>query len=63
MATGVYLKMLHKPRMGGSGEHAHQMVKHLVELGERLVVLTPWWPGHQTDVNPQSTEKMSVAVC
>ena len=50
MATGVYVKRLFKPRIGGGEEHAHQMIKHLVELGENLVVLTPNWPGHESEV-------------
>ena len=50
MATGVFLSMPHKPHMGGSEEHAHQLTKHLIELGERIVVLAPYWPGHDSDV-------------
>lgn len=50
MATGVFLSRHYKPHIGGGEEHAHQMTKHLIELGERIVVLTPYWPGHDSEV-------------
>ena len=50
MATGVFLCRYYKPQIGGGEEHAYQMTKHLIELGERIVVLTSYWPGHDSDV-------------
>ena len=41
MATGLYIAMDFKPRVGGIAEHGHQMAKHLTELGEQITVLTP----------------------
>lgn len=41
MATGLYIAMDFKPGIGGIAEHTHQMSKHLIELGERITVLTP----------------------
>ena len=40
MATGLYVQLSYKPRLGGGEEHAHQLVRHLNQLGERMVVLT-----------------------
>ena len=45
MPTGLYVAIDFKPRLGGIAEHGHQLVSHLVELGERLTVLTPALPG------------------
>ena len=45
MATGLYIAMDFKPRIGGIAEHTHQMAKHLTELGEQVTVLTPSIPG------------------
>ena len=45
MATGLYIAVDFKPRLGGIAEHTHQMAKHLTELGERITVLTPSLPG------------------
>ena len=45
MPTGIYVAIDFKPRLGGIAEHGHQLVSHLVELGERLAVLTPALPG------------------
>ena len=50
MTTGVFLSMPHKPYIGGGQEHAHQLTKHLVELGEHIVVLAPNWRGHELEV-------------
>ena len=45
MATGLYIALDFKPRLGGIAEHTHQMAKHLTELGEQITVLTPSQPG------------------
>ena len=45
MATGLYIAMDFKPRIGGIAEHTHQIARHLTELGERITVLTPSIPG------------------
>ena len=39
MPTGLYISMSFKPKIGGAEEHAHQIVKALIEQGERIVVL------------------------
>ena len=38
--TGLYVQLSYKPIVGGVQEHADQLVKHLNQLGERMVVLT-----------------------
>ena len=40
MATGLIVQEGWKPQFSGIAEHGHYMVKHLTELGERVVVLT-----------------------
>ena len=40
MATGLYIQLFYKPNIGGAEEQTHQLVKHLGQLGERMVVLT-----------------------
>lgn len=44
-ANGVTVGLLvapdFKPNIGGVAEHAHQLMKHLTELGERVVVMAP----------------------
>ena len=45
MASGLYIALDFKPRLGGVAEHTHQMAKHLTELGEQITVLTPALPG------------------
>ena len=45
MATGLYIAVDFKPRLGGVAEHTHQMVRHLTELGEHITVVTPALPG------------------
>ena len=49
MANGLFVKMRYKPEVGGAEEHAHQMVKHLTEMGERMVVLAPLRPDVRED--------------
>ena len=45
MASGLYIAVDFKPRLGGVAEHTHQMARHLAELGERITVITPALPG------------------
>ena len=45
MSSGLFVTIEFKPDMGGAQEHAHQMTKHLNELGEQTAVLTPSRPG------------------
>ena len=45
MASGLYIAVDFKPRLGGVAEHTHQMAKHLTELGEHITVVTPTLPG------------------
>ena len=45
MASGLYMAVDFKPRLGGIAEHTHQMVRHLAELGENVTVVTPALPG------------------
>ena len=49
MATGLFVAMAHKPKVGGGGEHAHQMVTHLMDMGERLVVIVPYRSGQEAE--------------
>ena len=44
MAKGLFLTVP-KPAIGGGEEHNHQIAKHLVELGEEILVVTPHYPG------------------
>ena len=46
MSSGLFVTMKFKPDLGGLQEHAHQITKHLNELGERTTVLTPSRPGY-----------------
>ena len=45
MASGLYIAVDFKPRLGGVAEHTHQMARHLTEMGERITVVTPTLPG------------------
>ena len=45
MASGLYMAVDFKPRLGGIAEHTHQMARHLTELGERITVVTPFLEG------------------
>ena len=45
MASGLYIAVDFKPRLGGVAEHTHQMARHLTDLGERITVVTPALPG------------------
>ena len=45
MSVGLVAAPDFKPRVGGVAEHAHQMVTHLGELGERIVVMAPQMEG------------------
>ena len=45
MASGLYIAVDFKPRLGGVAEHTHQMARHLTELGEDITVITPMLPG------------------
>ena len=45
MSVGLVAAPDFKPRVGGVAEHAHQMVRHLVELGEKVVVMAPQMDG------------------
>ncbi len=45
MASGLYIAVDFKPRLGGVAEHTHQMARHLTELRERITVVTPALPG------------------
>ena len=44
MARGLFLAVP-KPAIGGGEEHNHQIAKHLVELGEEVLVIAPQYPG------------------
>ena len=44
MSSGLFVTIEFKSDMGGAQEHAHQITKHLNELGERTTVLTPSRP-------------------
>ena len=44
MARGLFLAVP-KPAIGGGEEHNHQLAKHLVELGEDILVISPQYPG------------------
>ena len=46
MSSGLFVTMKFKPAIGGVEEHAHQMTRHLNELGERTTVFTPSRPGY-----------------
>ena len=41
MATGLYIAMDFKPKLGGIAEQTDQLAKHMTELGENLTVLAP----------------------
>ncbi len=45
MTTGLYVSIHFKPGLGGVEEHTDQISKHLIQLGERITVLTPPKPG------------------
>ena len=46
MAIGLYVSMnFWNAGHGGGAEHARQITKHLTELGERIIILTPLRPG------------------
>ena len=55
MANSVFTVMGFKPVAGGLTEHAHQMVKHLTELGEHVTVLTPYRPDVSEDLEFDAT--------
>ena len=44
VSSGLFVTIEFKSDMGGAQEHAHQITKHLNELGERTTVLTPSRP-------------------
>ena len=44
MGRGLFLAVP-KPAIGGGEEHNHQIAKHLVEMGEDVLVVTPQYPG------------------
>ena len=44
MPSGLFVTMKFKPDLGGLQEHAHQITKHLNELGLQTTVLTPSRP-------------------
>ena len=46
MSSGLFVTKTFKPLMGGGEENAHQLTKHLNELGEPTTVLTPSRPGY-----------------
>ena len=46
MSNGLFVTLKFKPDVGGIQEHAHEITKHLNELGERMTVLTPTRPGY-----------------
>ena len=41
MTVGLVAAPDFKPRIGGVAEHSHQMMKHLTEIGEKVVVVAP----------------------
>ena len=53
MTTGLFIATACRPAVGGAEEHAHQVAKHLTELGERMVIIAPSaegdmeWDRHQ----------------
>ena len=49
MPTGIFIAMAHKPKVGGGGEHAHQLVTHLSAMGERMVVTVPFRIGKEVE--------------
>ena len=49
MATGLFVAMAHKPKVGGGEEHAHQMVTHLMDMGEHMVVTVPFRRGQEAE--------------
>ena len=52
MSSGLFVTMKFKPAIGGVEEHAHQMTRHLNELGERTTVFTPSRPGYAESTKP-----------
>lgn len=46
MSNGLFVTRTFKPMMGGGEQNAHQITRHLNELGERVTVLTTSRPGH-----------------
>ena len=46
MSSGLFVIASFKPAIGGFQEHAHQVTKHLNELGEQATILTPSRPGY-----------------
>ena len=61
MSTGLFVTTRVKPIMGGAEEHAHQVTKHLNQLGEKTTVLTPSRPGY-TEVDKAFDESCGYPV-
>ena len=61
MSSGLFVTKTFKPIMGGGEENAHQLTKHLNELGERTTVLTPSRPGY-TEVDKAFDESCGYPV-
>ena len=61
VSSGLFVTTKLKPAIGGVEEHAHQVTKHLNELGERITVLTPSRPRY-TDVDKAFDESCGYPV-